>query len=387
LNDYRVLLIGPRRDLVEVLRKRQIPFSIWQNKQKPRWPDADRLITTPLWKSTDRIRQTIRQEFAGYRFTHVIAGTEAAIYPAALARRLLGARHSEATTALRCRDKLAMKEYLCDFGVPMTKFLAEADATDAAAVFAELGCPVVKKSRKASGGKTLQVIHRESDLLLQHGNRNILEKYVSAPEASIESFINDGSIRFTNITGYHEKGRVNFVPAAFDAVLTTAIQALNRRVIEALKVRWGITHLEFYLTQKGLLFGEIALRPPGGYIMNALHHAYDFDPWAAFVAMELDEPFDFPDNPRAYTAVEVLHPGAGVVSRVRGESPVRDHPATREFSLKVRPGDRVRPRTGVGQDTGHLLYVCSTPAARLELHRTFRQQFAIEVTSSCCAHQ
>ena len=35
----------------------------------------------------------------------------------------------------------------------------------------------------------------------------------------------------------------------------------------------------------GLLFGEIALRPPGGYIMNAMHHAYGFDPWAAFVAM------------------------------------------------------------------------------------------------------
>jgi len=362
-----------------VLRKRQIPFCIWHNRQTARWPDAEKLVTAPLWKSTTRIRETVHREFAGSHFTHVIAGTEAAIYPAALARRLLGARCSETTTALRCRDKLAMKEYLCDFGIPMTKFLAESDATDAAAVFAELGCPVVRKSRKASGGKTLQVIHRESDLVLQHGNRNILEKYVPAPEASIESFINAGSIRFTNITGYHEKGRVNFVPAAYDAALTAAIQELNRRVIEALKIRWGITHLEVYLTQKGLLFGEIALRPPGGYIMNALRHAWGFDPWAAFVAMELDEPFDFPDSLLAYTAVEVLHPGAGIVTRVRGEKPVREHTATREFRLKVRPGDRVRTRTGVGQDTGHLLYACSTPAARLELHRTFRQRFAIEV--------
>ena len=83
MNGYRILLIGPRRDLVEVLRKRQIPFSIWQNRQASRWPDAERRVTTPLWKSTERIRQTIRQEFAGSRFSHVIAGTEAAIYPAA----------------------------------------------------------------------------------------------------------------------------------------------------------------------------------------------------------------------------------------------------------------------------------------------------------------
>ncbi len=379
MNEYRVLLIGPRRGLVDVLRKRQIPFSIWQNKQASRWPGAERLVTTPLWKSTERIRQTVRQEFAGSRFTHVIAGTEAAIYPAALARRLLGARCSATTTALRCRDKLAMKEYLRNFGIPMTKFLAESDATDAAAVFAALGCPVVKKSRKASGGKTLQIIDRETDLQLQHGNRNILEKFVAAPEASIESFINNGSIRFTNITGYQEKGRVNFVPAAFDPALTNAIQALNRRVIESLKIRWGITHLELYLTQNGLLFGEIALRPPGGYIMNALRYAWGFDPWAAFVAMELDEPFDFPDSPLAYAAVEVFHPGAGRVTAIKGEALVREHPAIREFRLKVSPGDSIKPRVSVGQDTGHLLHASDSPVARLGLHETFRQQFAIEV--------
>jgi biotin carboxylase len=382
LNDYRVLLIGPRQNLVEVLRKRQIPFSIWQHKQTSHWPDAEKLLTSPLWKSTDRIRQTIHKEFAGNHFTHVIAGTEAAIYPAALARRMLGARHSETTTALRCRDKLAMKEYLCDFGIPMTRFLAESAASDAAAVFAELGNPVVKKSRKASGGKTLQFIHRESDLVLQHGNRNILEKYVCAPEASIESFINNGSIRFTNITSYQEKGLVNFVPAAFDPELSTAIRLLNRRVIEALKIRWGITHLEVYLTQKGLLFGEIALRPPGGYIMNALRHAWGFDPWAAFVAMELDEPFDFPDNLQAYTAVVVFHPGAGRVTAVKGAERLREHPATREFQLKVGPGDCIRPRASIGQDTGHLLYASKSPAARLELLDIFRKQFRIEIAEN-----
>lgn len=379
LNGYHILLIGSRRELLEVLRRRRILFSLWQHAPASRWQDAERQLTAPLWKSAKRIRQTLRQEFTGCRFTHVIAGTEAAIYPAALARRELGARRSETTTALRCRDKLAMKQYLCDFGIPMTKFLAESAAIDAAAVFAALGRPVVKKGRKASGGRTLQIIHRESDLLLQHGNRNILEKFVAAPEASIESFISNGRIRFTNITAYHEKGRVNFAPAAFDTALTDAISALNRRVIEALKIRWGITHLEVYLTQQGPLFGEIALRPPGGYIMNALHYAYGFDPWEAFVAMELDEPFSFPDRPLAYTAVEVFHPGAGQVAAVRGEPLLRNHPATREFRLKVSPGDRIRPRLGVGQDTGYLLHASDSPAARLELHRTFRQQFAIEL--------
>lgn len=379
MSDYRVLVIGPRLGLVEVLRKRRIPFSIWQEKQASGWPDAEKLLTSPLWKTSNRVKQTIRDAFDATHCTHIIAGTEAATYPAAIARRLLGARYSKITTALRCRDKLAMKQYLCDFGVPMTKFMAESAATDTAGVFEALGCPVVRKSRKSSGGKTLQIIHRENDLVLKHGNRNILEKYVSAPEASIETFINNGKIRFTSITEYHEKGFVNFVPAAFDAALSGAIQDLNRSVIEALKIRWGITHLEVYLTKNGPLFGEIALRPPGGYIMNAIRYAYDFNPWEAFVAMELDEPFDFPDRPLAYTAVEIFHPGAGLVTSVKGESPLREHPSTREYRLKIRPGDRIPRRESVGQDTGHILHASDSPAARLELHNAFRQQFAIEV--------
>ncbi|MGD8875206.1 MAG: hypothetical protein PVH38_08665, partial [Gammaproteobacteria bacterium] len=73
MNEYRVLLIGPRQAIVEVLRKRRIPFSIWQDKQTAHWPDAEKLVTSPLWKSTDRIRQTLNREFAGRHYTHVIA--------------------------------------------------------------------------------------------------------------------------------------------------------------------------------------------------------------------------------------------------------------------------------------------------------------------------
>lgn len=379
MNEYRVLVIGPRRGLVEALRRRRIPFSVWQEKPLPAWPGAERLVASPLWKSTDRIKRTVRREFNDTPCTHVIAGTEAASYPAAIARRLLGARSSETTTALRCRDKLAMKEYLREFDVPMTAFLAESAAANAAEVFARLGSPVVRKSRKSSGGRTLEILYRQRDLVLQHGNRNILESYVAAPEASIESFINGGGIHFTNITGYHEKGRVNFVPAALDAATAETIEALNRRVIAALKIRWGITHLEVYLAKTGLLFGEIALRPPGGYIMNALQHAWGFNPWEAFLAMELDEPFAFPAHPLAYTAVEVLHPGPGTVTAIRGESLLRDHPAMREFRLKIRPGDRIAPRASVGEDTGYLLHASASPAARLKLHNTFRRQFAIKI--------
>ena len=167
------------------------------------------------------------------------------------------------------------------------------------------------------------------------------------------------------------------MPADLDEAVLTAMLELNRRVLRALKINWGITHLEVYLTGAGLLFGEIALRAPGGYIMNAMSHAYGFDPWAAVVAMELNEPFDFPRAPTGYACVQVLHPGAGVITAVRGEQWVREHPATREFRLKVRPGDVIGERQGTGQDVGYLLHVSSSPAERLALLDEFRQGLSI----------
>ena len=373
----RVLVIGPRRALIEHLRARGIAFSVWREHAGFALEDAERVLTAPFWNTTEKLKRTISGAFGDTRYTHVIAGAEGAVYPAALARRLLGARLSTATTALRCRDKLAMKEYLAEFDIPMTDFMAESVACSAADVFARLGAPVVRKRRKSSGGRELSFVEREQDLVLQKDRRNILERFVSAPEASIESYLNGGEIQFVNTTRYVEKRHVNFVPADFDEAVLSTMLALNRRVLKALKINWGITHLEVYLTEAGLLFGEIALRPPGGYIMNALHHAYGFDPWAAFVAMELDEPFTFPQAPRGYACVEVLHPGRGVVAAVRGEQFVRAHPATREFRLKVRPGDVIGERQGAGQDVGYLLYVSPSPQARHALLDAFRENLSI----------
>ena len=373
----RVLVIGPRRALIDQLRARRIPFSVWREHAGFALADAQQLLTAPFWNTTEKLKRTITEAFGDAHYSHVIAGTEGAVYPAALARRLLGARLYPATTALRCRDKLAMKEYLTEFDIPMTDFMGESAARSAAEVFARLGTPVVRKRRRSSGGRGLSFVQREQDLVLQKDGRNILERFVSAPEASIESYLNGGEIRFVNTTRYVEKRHVNFVPADLDEAVLTTMLELNRRVLKALKINWGITHLEVYLTRDGLLFGEIALRPPGGYIMNAMRHAYGFDPWAAFVAMELNEPFDFPRAPTGHACVQVLHPGAGVITAVRGEQWVREHLATREFRLKVRPGDVIGERQGAGEDVGYLLHVSSSPAERLALMDEFRQGLSI----------
>jgi biotin carboxylase len=381
MKDYRVLVIGPRRGLIEELRERRIPFSIWQARNSFNVPAPEKSVIAPLWNSAEKNREQVRKSFSGQRFTHVIAGNESSVLPAEVVRRQVGARLSSTAKGTRCRDKLHMKQCLAEFGIPMTRFLADSASLDSAKVFAELGSPVVRKFRKSSGGRGLALLERPQDYVPGSQGDCILERYVDAPEASVESFIDKGKIQFTNITAYHRKGHSNFVPAVLEKALSATLLELNERVISALGLAWGMTHLEVYLTKNGPLFGEIALRPPGGYIMNAMTHAWDFNPWAAFVAMELGEAFSFPEQPSLYAAAEVLYPGAGRVSAVRGESRVLDEPGIREFRLKVKVGDCLQARAGLGQDTGYIVHASASPAERLTLHELIERELIIELAA------
>ena len=87
----------------------------------------------------------------------------------------------------------------------------------------------------------------------------------------------------------------------------------------------------------------------------------------------------FPPAWPAYVGAQVLHPGSGQVLAIRGEEQVRAHAAMREFRLKVKVGDVIEPRESVGEDVGHLLYGCESPAERDEVYREFRKVFGIEV--------
>lgn len=379
MTQYRVLVIGPRRGLIDALRERGVSFSLWQEKPLFTVAASQLNVVAPLWQSPERIREQIRASFPDQHFSHVIAGTESGVVAASVSRRQLGARVSGTLTGTRCRDKLLMKKHLAGFGIPMTRFLGDCPDLDPASVFATLGSPVVRKFRKSSGGKGMQLLRCVEEYVPGRHGKAILERFIDAPEASIESFIDRGRICFTNITSYHSKGHSNFVPASFDPDLERTLLALNERCIGALGISWGMTHLEVYLTAKGPLFGEIALRPPGGYIMNALQHAWDFNPWRAFLAMELGESFSFPERPVCYAAAEVLHPGAGTVRAVHGKARVLDEQGIQEFRIKVKPGDVIDERKGLGQDAGYLVYTSDTPEARHALHDRITRTLHIEL--------
>ena len=356
----RVLVIGYRAGLARALRRQSVPYAIWHDRPvRTSGRELGKHIH-PFGNSKETSRQNAKALADLGPFTHVIAGTEAAVVAASHARRTLGARRSVHTTVMRCHDKLAMKRWLQRHDIPMTPFLDVKDAADPAELIDKLGSPLVVKDRKGSGGRGIDFLESAEEVTAVGTRNRYAESFVDGPEVSVESFVNGGHILFENITEYVEKTHVNVVPGGLPDDERDAILDLSRRVVAALRINWGMTHLELYRTSEGPLFGEIALRPPGGYIMELLRLAYGFDAWRALVSVELDLPLVLPTGPKRHAAAIVLHPGAGEVQRIDGVEAVKAMTEVRRIRLKIDRGATVAMRRGVGEDTGHVLLQAPT---------------------------
>jgi biotin carboxylase len=379
--DLRVLVLGRRQGLEAVLRKRRIPYALWLDKPPLQKPRAERVVIAPFPRTRKSVERVLEQFPDAGPFTHCIASVEAAVVAASHARRVLGARKSAHTVARRCHDKLIMKRQLREAGVPVTDFLdlnrpEERERTD------ELGYPLVIKDRVSSGSRGVEVLtDPDADLNEVRTRDRMAERFVTGGEMSVEAFVHNGRIVWTNTTRYWKPKYVNVVPAGLDAAMQRQVLELNQRAISALAVRWGMTHLELFMSDEGLMVGEVALRPPGGYIMRCLELAYDFDPWGAFCSVELGEPPSLPRVPGRPTAVVVLHPGEGRVRRINGLDEVRAHPAHVDSLIKVEVGTDITERIGVGEDVGRVLLQAEDQEALDEAIRFVEERLVFELVS------
>ncbi|MCB0385633.1 MAG: hypothetical protein KDD43_09585, partial [Bdellovibrionales bacterium] len=173
----------------------------------------------------------------------------------------------------------------------------------------------------------------------------------------------------------------NRVPSDYGESLKKRILEINERVIKEIGIQWGLTHLEFYHTEADqILFGEVALRPPGGYIMQAMELAYGYDFWQAFVDIELGRPV-LPPDPRhqAFAASVIFHPGAKQkISAITGVNEAKSLKSMVRLKIKVKAGDTIKNRASVGEDVGYALLKHNDPVQLTKDLETLHQVLCID---------
>ncbi len=346
-----VLCIGHRLGLAKALAKKGISFSVLSNKPLKKTPKGCDQVIVDSFENALLKAEELKEKLTTHP-THIIAATESGVFPASLLRKYFGSRFAEHSIVRRCTNKMAMKNYLDKHDIPMTNFIIDRGNLKAERILDQLGLPLVVKDPNQSGGRGVHICNSKDELDRHKGIDKIYESYVDAPEGSVESFVSNHKILFTNITDYYVKTKCNVLPANYQQDELNEILKLNEDVIQKLNIEWGMTHLEFYRHPSGLLFGEIAIRPPGGYIMELQKLSYGFNAWEAYLAIQLGEDFEFPTKNKAFSAAVIHHPGAGVVKSINhleGLSSLKKH------KIQVNVGEQIKERVGVGQQAGYSL--------------------------------
>ncbi len=324
----------------------------------------------------DDVVERAREALAERPPSAVVAVSERSVADAAAIRAALGLPGMSVNAAHRCTDKLAMKRAAAAAGVPITRWLEVEPGACAADLIDQLGLPLVLKHRVGSGGRELYVAQTAGEVAAAMRPGLLAEAFVNGVEMSVESLLAGGEVVFRNPTRYLEPRWANVVPAALPAAERARVYALVDQVHRAFGIDRGMTHAELFLTEHGPVFGEIAARPPGGYLMELIRLAYGFDPWEAVMRIELGEAPALPQQANCFAAVRVVHPGAGIVMAVSGADRASALPGVERVRLALASGDSVGPRLGAGQNVGEVVVtagdhdtcVARLAAAAAELH-------------------
>ncbi|HEY3733616.1 MAG TPA: ATP-grasp domain-containing protein [Streptosporangiaceae bacterium] len=236
---------------------------------------------------------------------HVVAPSERSQQAGGYLRSYLGLPGIPYDTANLFSNKAVMKARLAAMRIPVARHRVVAGPENVAAAAAELGWPVVVKPALGSGAmNTFAVatpaawadiaVSAAGDGLRRADCPLVVEEFISMEgEYHCDGVVRDGTVEFAAPSRY-------FVPLLGNTDAFTGsyllpdghpdaaeVLALHQRAVSALGLRNGVTHLEAFKTAGGFLVGEIACRPAGAGIPDAIEMQYGIDLWRAFMEAAL----------------------------------------------------------------------------------------------------
>lgn len=341
-----ILFLGKRLDALKVAKQMGIPFSVIHNKEIKK---QRKYFEICISENSNLFEETLQK--LPTDITHVIPTTE---YGVRIYERVI--EHLRLANLITpyvemCFNKLAMKLHAQKNDITITPYL-NMETWDAEKILNELGEAVVVKKLESSGSRGQYFLNSKDEILKNNDSNVLVEKRIIGSEYSIESFVKNGQILFSNITSYHAHHICNILPAQLD-VKTKALE-LNEKIIENFQIKNAMVHIEFYNTENGIIFGELAIRSPGGYIMTLLDLSYDFSAWKTLIEVFTKESLKLPQDLQCYSACWILHPGQGVLKELPDFSFIQADPSFVDMKSALKKGP-TEERLGSGEDYGRIL--------------------------------
>ncbi|NUN12826.1 MAG: ATP-grasp domain-containing protein [Myxococcales bacterium] len=232
------------------------------------------------------------------------ATIEAHILPVAHVRAEAKIPGLSVQSALLCRDKPLMKEFLRAKGISSAMSTAASSVDEVVQFIQAVGYPVILKPRAAAGASGTWRVDNDAtlaaalrDLGVGDGNSVAVEEFIEGHEGFYDTLTVRGNIAHDFVSHYYpnvlEAMRTRWISPQIvvtnriDAGSYQELRRFGERVIRALDIDTAATHMEWFFGPKGLKFSEIGARPPGVGQWDLYCAANDLDlyqEWAYAIA-------------------------------------------------------------------------------------------------------
>lgn len=295
---------------------------------------------------------------------HLEATVEAHTLTAAHVREAAGIPGTPSATVERCRDKRVMKAYLAEHGIPVARNAAVDSAGDARAFARAVGFPLILKPRAGAGASGTTRIHNADHLERVlgetpfHPGTWLMEEFLAGHELIYDTLTVGGTVAYELVSHYE--------PGVLHAMRTRDVSPrivctnrhhlpqyaplldLGRRVIAALDLQTSATHMEAFVTDRGIVFSEIGARPAGVGMWDCYCRSLGFDlytEWARAICW--GDVHGDASQRRAAGLVAVRPTQDGTVAAVTGADALQQAHGEHIFAAHIPPvGSRTQPVEG-----------------------------------------
>jgi biotin carboxylase len=292
-------------------------------------------LQVPRIMDEDDVMDRVTEWVKGKTIDRVLANWEPLVILAARLRERWKMPGMSVDTVRGFRDKQLMKERVAAAGlrVPRSRRVRTESETRAAAE--EFGYPLIVKPIAGAGSADTYKAESKAELdviitKMRGVGEASCEEYIDGEEFTFDTVSIGGKPAYENVAAYLPKPlEMRSLEWVSPVIITVRHMeqpklqggiTLGRKVLGALGMGDGFTHMEWFLTPKGeAVFGEIGCRPGGAHIVDQMNYTSDIDLFREWARVACFGRFEA-DTTRKYNAGIVFKRalGQGRITRIEG---------------------------------------------------------------------
>jgi len=297
-------------------------------------------------------------------------------------------------------NKLIMKQRLNASSLPVTEFTRLDRLDDLPAVAQHLGWPIIVKPAIGSGSMNTLVI-KSKDHFVDLENLGLLKKLeeVDVPliaerfvdiqnEYHCDSIVANEEVIFSSTSQYIKPVLSSFGGMIGSYILSDQsskvkeINRLNKRVIEALNLREGVTHLEVYeTTDNSFVVGEITCRPGGGGIVENIERHTGISIWKAFIQIALGDYPKFDKSNKTQLSGWVGLPSRnGLVTQLTSVEELYEIPGVDNVQMNYSLGEKINEKQTSVSYAGKIFFSLKTEEDIPTFLKNIQEKYSLEVS-------